>query len=76
MSTYTFPENLSRLLPEPLALELAAAAAAKNIERIDSLTDKAAALGLVRPRDDMSMAAEWQRRRDIIGLQAALRSRM
>ena len=72
MTTYTFPPNVSRHMPEPLALALVDAAQSKDIERIDQLTDAAAVQGLVRRRDDMSRAAEWQRRRDAIGLAAAL----
>lgn len=72
MNTYTFPPNVSRLLPEPLALALVDAAKSKDVERIDQLTDAAAVQGLVRHREDISRAAEWQRRRDAIALAAAL----
>lgn len=72
MTAYAFPPNVSRHLPEPLALALVGAAQSKDIERIDELTDAAAVQGLVRRRDDMSRAAEWQRRRDARALAAAM----
>lgn len=72
MTTYTFPPNVSRLLPEPLALALVSASESGDIERIDELTDAAAVQGLVRHREDTSRASEWQRRRDSIALAAAL----
>lgn len=66
MTTYTFPANVSRHLPETLALALVRASEAKDLELIDKLTDEAASAGLVRPRDDLSRAGEWQRRRDAL----------
>lgn len=72
MTTYTFPPNVSRHLPEPLALALVDAAQTNDIDRIDQLTDAAAVQGLVRHREDTSRAAEWQRRRDALALAAAL----
>lgn len=63
------PEGLSRHLPEPDALDLAATARLDctpeaRLAAIDAITDDLARRGLVRPRSCDARAAEWQASRD------------
>jgi hypothetical protein len=41
------------------------AAATRNTEEIDAITDRLAEQGVCRPRDDMSRMAEWIERRPV-----------
>jgi hypothetical protein len=66
--------GISELLPRNLRDAFIAAAdwpQHLRIDRIDKLTDEAAAKGLARERTDCSRATEWQRRRDAMAAAVA-----
>jgi hypothetical protein len=69
MTTLHLPAGLSRHLPEPDALALAATAGVDygpeaRLMAIDAITDDLARRGLVRPRGCDARAAEWKASRD------------
>lgn len=69
MTTLHLPAGLSRHLPEPDALDLAATAGVDygpeaRLAAIDAITDDLARRGLVRPRACDARAAEWKASRD------------